>query len=313
MSTIFNEIFIVTLIAASIRMAIPLLLAATGELIAERSGVVNISLEGQMLVGAFFGFIGTYFTGSLMFGAMVGTISGVLMSLVLNYMCVTLKTDQIIVGITLNIFALGITSYFYRVIFGITTTPPSVAIYKNISIPFLSKIPYLGPIVFEQSIIVYLSILIVIVVNIMLFKTSLGLKIRAAGEYPRAAETMGVNINKLRYLSVMLCGALAGLGGSYLSLGILGRFVDNLSAGRGFIALAIVIFGKWSPYKVLGAALLFGFADALQLRLQALGVQLPYQFMLMFPYAITIIAMIVTGKNSKAPQALSVPYDREKL
>lgn len=313
MSDIFNQVFLVTFVAASIRMAIPILLAALGEIFAERSGVLNINLEGQMLVGAFSGFIVAYFTESLLLGTLAGIVSGIVLALILSYICISLHASQIVAGITLNIFALGITSFWYRVAFGVTTSPPGIETYGVIPIPLLRKIPLLGSILFEQNLLVYLSVIITIIAYIILFKTSLGLRIRATGEYPRAAETMGVNIVRIRYLSVVVCGALAGLGGTFLSLGLLGRFVDNISAGRGFISLAIVIFGKWNPILAFGAAILFGAADALQLRLQALGMQLPYQFMLMLPYALTILTIILTGKNSVAPAAIGIPYEREKL
>lgn len=313
MSDIFNQVFIITFLAASVRMAVPILLAAIGEIFAERAGVLNISLEGEMLVGAFTAFVITYYTGSLFLGTVGGMVAGVLIALILAYICLIIHSDQIITGITLNIFALGLTSFWYRVIFGITTAPPNITVYSPITVPLLNKIPFIGPVLFQQNILVYLTIIIVIAANVILFKTSWGLKVRAAGEYPRAAETMGVNILKTRLIAIIICGALAGLGGTFLCLGILGRFVDNVTASRGFIALAIVIFGKWNPYKALGAALLFGAADALQLRLQAMGLQIPYQFMLMLPYALTILALIITGKNSAAPAALGVPYEREKL
>jgi len=294
-------------------MAVPILLAAIGEIFAERAGISNINLEGQMLVGAFGAFLATYYTNSLLLGTLAGAISGALLALLLAYVCITLKVDQIITGITLNIFATGITSFIYRALFGVTSLPPAVSTYKTISIPILGKIPFLGPILFEQNILVYITVIIFIIANILLFKTKPGLRIRAAGEYPRAAETMGVNIFEVRYISTMICGALAGIGGAFLPLGILGGFVEKISAGRGFIALAIVIFGKWSPYKALGAGLLFGAADALQLRLQAMGMQMPYQFLLMLPYLLTIFAMVFTGKNTVGPAAVGKPYDREEI
>lgn len=313
MSNFLNQVFLVTFLAASIRMATPILLAAMGEIYAERAGIANINLEGQMLVGAFGAFLATYYTNNLLVGTLSGAVTGALLALLFAYVCITLKANQIIIGITLNIFAMGLTSFVYRALFGVTSLPPAIPIYEIISIPVLKEIPFLGPILFEQNILAYATIIIFIVSNVILFKTKLGLRIRAAGEYPRAAETMGVNVIGIRYLSTIICGAMAGLGGAFLPLGMLGGFVESITAGRGFIALAIVIFGKWAPYKALGAGLLFGAADALQLRLQAMGMELPYQFLLMLPYLLTIFAMIFTGKDSVGPAAVGIPYDREKI
>lgn len=316
MNNFFSQLdiaFWVTFLIASIRTAIPILLAAIGEIYAERAGILNINLEGQMLFGAFAGFIVTYLTGNLIIGTLAGAGAGLLLALLFGWISISKLANQIVAGITLNILALGVTSYFFRVIFGVTTKLPSVATYKNLEIPLLSKIPIIGDILFTNNLLFYITIIIVIVTNIALFKTTFGLKLRSAGEYPRAAETMGVNVVKMRYIALSVCGLLAGLGGAFISLGILGGFMENISQGRGFIALAIVIFGKWNPYKAMGAALLFGGAEALQVRLQAIGIQVPYQFMLVIPYLLTAIVLIMTGRKSIAPAATGIPYEREKI
>ena len=295
-------------------MAIPILLPATGEIFAERSGVLNINLEGQMLTGAFASFIVGYYTHSLMLALAAGALAGVLMALLMAVCCIRWHGNHVVVGITLNMFALGCTSFWYRVVFGVTTSPPKADVSSGtLPIPGLSKIPVLGEILFDQNFLFYVSILIVALAFFVLRRTQFGLQIRATGEYPQAAETMGVHVNRMRYISMVICGALAGMGGSFLSLISLNRFVDNITASRGFIALAIVIFGKWDPWRVFLASLLFGTTDALQLRLQAVGVDVPYQLLTMLPYLLTILVMIVTAKRSHSPAALGENYEREQL
>ena len=314
MQTVFSAAFIIPLLAAGVRMAMPIILAASGELFAERAGIMNINLEGQMLMGAFTAFVVGYYTKSISLALAAGATGGLLMALLMALACITLHTQHVVMGITLNMFALGFTSFWYRVIFGVTTAPPRADVGTGTNpIPLLSKIPWVGDILFNQNFMFYAAIVIVAVSWWVLFKTQFGLKVRAAGEYPRAAETMGANVKRLRYTSMSICGILAGLGGSYLSLITLNYFMDNITASRGFIALAIVIFGKWNPKLVLFASLLFGTIDALQLRLQAAGVNMPYQLMLMLPYLFTIIVMVITSKRSHSPAALGQDYEREKL
>ncbi|MGI6030881.1 MAG: ABC transporter permease [Eubacteriales bacterium] len=314
MESIFSATFIITLLAAGVRMAIPILLPAVGEIFAERSGILNINLEGQMLTGAFLSFIVGYYTHNLWLALLFGALAGILMAMLMALCCVRWHCNHVVVGITLNMFALGCTSFWYRVIYGVTTTPPKADVSSGtLPIPLLSDIPALGEILFDQNILFYLSVVIVIAAFYVLNRTQFGLMIRASGEYPRAAETMGVNVSNMRYISMLICGALAGLGGSFLSLISLNRFVDNITASRGFIALAIVIFGKWDPRLVFLASLLFGTTDALQLRLQAVGVDVPYQLLTMLPYLLTILVMVVTAKRSRCPAALGEDYQREQI
>ncbi|MEL7609281.1 MAG: ABC transporter permease [Bacillota bacterium] len=315
MELIFSKVFIVTLLAAGIRMAMPILLAATGEIYAERSGMLNINLEGQMLMGAFVSFVVGYYTGSMPLALISGMLAGILTALLMAVACITWNAQHVVAGITLNMFALGVTSFWYRVIYGVTTNPPKVDIVGSGTqpLPLLSQIPIVGDILFNQNYLFYASIIIVAISFFLIFRTQFGLKLRAAGEYPRAAETMGVNVKHMRYYSMIFCGALAGLGGTFLSLISLSRFVDNITASRGFIALAIVIFGKWNPWLVFAASLLFGTTDALQLRLQAVGVDVSYHFMLMLPYVLTILVMVLTAKRSQSPAALGQNYEREAL
>lgn len=314
MESLFSATFIVTLLAAGVRMAIPILLPATGEIFAERSGILNINLEGQMLTGAFVSFITGYYSHNLLLSLLAGALAGMLVGLLMALCCVRWGCNHVVVGITLNMFCLGCTSFWYRVVFGVTTSPPKADVNSGtLAIPGLSKIPALGDILFNQNFLFYVSVIIVAIAFFVLRKTQFGLQIRSSGEYPRAAETMGVNVNRMRYISMMICGVLAGMGGSFLSLISLNRFVDNITASRGFIALAIVIFGKWDPWRVFLASLLFGTTDALQLRLQAVGVDVPYQLLTMLPYVLTILVMIVTAKRSHSPAALGENYEREQL
>jgi simple sugar transport system permease protein len=226
-------------------------------------------------------------------------------------MSITLQVDQVITGITLNILALGLTGFLYRFILGKSMIPPSVTPLPVLTIPGLSRIPVIGPILFQQNIIVYATFFVCVPVStFILLKTTFGLNLRAVGEYPLAADTVGINVYAMRYMGVLIGGLFSGLGGAFMTLAQLNMFTENMTAGRGFIALAAVIFGKWHPVGAMIATLLFGVADALQLRLQALGLQVPYQFLLMLPYVLTIIALVGVVRRTNAPAALAVPYEK---
>jgi len=308
---ILNQTFLIGVLAAGVRLATPILLAALGEVFAERAGVLKISIEGEMLMGALFAFLGTFYFKNIWLGFAIGMGVAALYSLIAGLFSITLKVDQVITGITLNILALGLTSFIYRFILGKSFIPPSITALETVRIPWLSEIPVLGPILFQQNVIVYLTFfLFVPLTTILLFKTSFGLNLRAVGEYPLAADTMGVHVYRTRYICVMIGGLFAGLGGAFMTLAQLNMFTENLTAGRGFIALAAVIFGRWHPVGAMVATLLFGIADALQLRLQGLGVNVPYQFLLMLPYVLTIVALVGVVKRTNAPAALAVPYEK---
>lgn len=315
MSIILTREFIVSLFVAGVRMSIPIMLPAFGEIYAERSGILNINLEGQMLMGAFASFVVGHFTGSIVLALLAGALAGVLQAMLMALACIKWQSSHVVVGIVLNMFALGFTSFWYRVAFGVTVAPPRADVSggSSVAIPLLSKIPVLGEILFSQHFLFYLAIVIALCSSFLLNRTYFGLKVKAAGEYPLAAESMGVDIVKMRYVSMAICGMLAGLGGTFLSVISLNRFVDNITASRGFIALAIVIFGRWKPIPVFFSSLLFGTTDALQLRLQSVGLQVPYHLMLMLPYLLTVLVMIATSKNSRAPAALGYNYEREKI
>ncbi len=295
-----------TLIAAT-----PLLFAALGETLVERSGVINIGLEGILLVGAFAGMVACYFSGSPLVGLAAGAGSGVLLALLFALFAIGRNADQIVVGVSLNLFAVGLTGVLYRGIFGVTGQALQVTTFTPISIPLLVQLPLLGPALFQHTILVYLAIVLVPFFTFFLFRMRAGLQLQAVGEYPLAAETLGVPVRTVRVLALAVEGFLGGIAGSYLSLAYANTFIEGMSAGRGFIALAIVIFGRWHPRGVLWGALFFGAATALQFHLQALGSAIPYQFVLMLPYVLTLLALIFLGTQKAAPTALGQPYHRE--
>lgn len=311
LETVLSRMFVVTFLAAMVRGAVPILLPALGEIFTEESGVLNIGLEAQMLMGALVGFMAAYYTGNNWLGLLIGTLGGVLVSLLFAVLTVSLLANQIVVGITLNIFVLGLTTFFYRVLFGSAIIPPHVQAMPEVYIPVLSDLPSVGPILFQQKAIIYLAFLLVPLAHFVLYRTTVGLKVRAVGEYPLAAETVGINVRITRYLCILLSGVGAGLGGAFLSVAQLARFTDNMTAGRGFIALAIVIFGQWKPYRTALAALTFAAADALQVSLQAVGFPVPSQFLLMLPYVVTVLAMVIVARRAMAPAALAQPYVKE--
>jgi len=294
---------------ATLQSATPLLLAALGGVLSERSGVVNIALEGMMLTGAFFAVIATLTFHSAAIAILIAMVAGAAMAYIHAVVSVRFNANQIISGLAIDIFALGLTGYLLRSIYGLAG-PPDVQSYEripNITIPGLSQIPFIGQILGEQNLITYIALAILIGVHFLLFKTTFGLRLRAVGEYPRAADTAGINVQRMRYLAVIASGVLAGLAGAYLSIGFLGSFTENMTAGRGFIALAAVIFGKWTPLGAFIACLIFGFGDALGNQLQQTNV--PAQFLLMIPYILTIIALAGLVGRSNAPAADGVPYE----
>lgn len=295
-----------TLIAAT-----PLLLAALGETLVERAGVINIGLEGILLIGAFVGMVGSYFTGSPCIGLFLGAAAGVLLALLFASFTIGLGADQVVVGISINLLAAGLTGVLYRGIFGVTGQALIVKTFAPLSLPLLSSLPFFGSALFQHTLLVYVALLTVPLCAIMLFHTRAGLQLQAVGEHPQAAETLGVSVRWVRTFVLGIEGLLGGLAGSYLSLAYSNTFIEGMSAGRGFIALAIVIFGRWKPIGVLYGALFFGAATALQFQLQALGSTIPYQFVLMLPYGLTLLALALSGVRIMPPLALGQPYHRE--
>lgn len=309
---ILNEAFIIGLLASSIRVAMPLLMAGLGEIFAERSGVLNVGIEGLMLIGALCGFLGSYFTQNPWLGALVGMLAAGLVGLIHAWLSISLGADQVVSGIALNILALGLATFLNRAVFGVYTSPPQAVGFSIISVPGLSEIPFLGPVLFQHHALVFIGLLLVPITAVILFQTTWGLKITAVGEKPRAAETAGINVHVVRYVCVLIGALLAGLAGTTLSLGQLNMFKETMIAGRGFIAIAVVMFGRWNPYGALGAALLFGLAEAAQIRFQALGMQtIPPQLLSGLPYLVTLIVVIKGIGHTAAPKALCVPYLRQ--
>lgn len=293
-------------LASMLRQSVPLVLGALCGLMGERAGVINIGIEGQMLLAAFIGFLANVWTGNLFLAVMAGVLVGALLGLLLAFMSVTLKIDQIIGGTVINILALGLTGYFYQV--GLSTKGK----LQPIPLGKLADLPLVGPVLFDNPPITYAAIILVFLVHFLLFYTPWGLRTRAVGEHPRAADTLGINVYLVRYVNVVLGGALAGLAGAFLTLEAVGSFERAMTNGRGFVALAVMIFGKWTPLGSFGAALLFGFATAIQTQLQFFGwVPIPHQFIGMLPYLLTILVLAGFVGRARPPAADGIPYEKE--
>ena len=304
--------FFIGLFTAAIRAATSILFAALGEIYTERSGVYNIGLEGLMLCGALAGFMASYYTQNVWVGIAVGAMAGGMVSLLHACACILLYVDQIVSGLAINVFSLGLTSYVFKIFAGKGTLPPKTAGLVSVQIPLLSQIPIVGEVLFSHNLLVYGAFLLVPASWWVLFKTVPGLHLRAMGENPESGETAGLNVQKTRFFCVVLGGLFAGLGGAYMSLGQINVFTENMIGGRGFIALAAVIFGKWNPFGALTGTLVFGLADAAQLRLQAMGFRVPNEFFLMLPYVLTIIVLTKIVGKTKPPEALGIPYKKER-
>jgi general nucleoside transport system permease protein len=298
-----------TLLASTIRNSTPLIFAALGGMFSERSGVVNIGLEGLMLISAFAGVVGAHLTGSALVGLGFGLAAGLIFALIHALMCITFEADQIISGTAIILLALGGTGFLMVQIFGSGGTSPRVPGFKEVPIPLLSDIPLIGPALFNQSLLVYLMYLLIPITWFVVFRTPFGLRLRATGEAPEAVDTAGVSVARMRYYGVALSGILAACGGVYLSMGILSAFTEGMTGGRGFIALAALIFGRWNPIGAAGAALLFGFATAVTF--QAPQEVIPLEFIQMLPYILTIVALAAFGGRAIAPAAIGKPYRKE--
>ncbi len=297
---------------SAVRMATPLLFVALAELFSERAGLVNIGLDGLMSFGALVGFLVCYWTGNPFLGVLCGALGGVLVNMIYAFCTVTLGAQQIVYGMAINIFAPALASFIYRIVFGVSSTLAQATLMKTVAIPVLKDIPFIGKLLFDQTPMVYGVYLLVIVTAIYFNRTKSGLNYKAVGEYPKAAETMGINVVLHKYVACMICGFLAGMGGAYLTTCYVNTYSDGIVAGRGFIALAAVIFGRWSSSGVLIACLLFGFFDALQLRLQVGTDLIPYQLFQMIPYVMTLVALTIFGSRISGPKSNGKPYFREE-
>ncbi|HEX2978773.1 MAG TPA: ABC transporter permease [Anaerolineaceae bacterium] len=298
-------------LSLAVTMLAPLLVAALGELIIEQSGISNMSIEGMMVMGGACGFLASYFSGSQVVGMVAAMISTALMGLLLAVFAIKLRGSQLIVGLGLYVLGMGLPSLLYRLFIGIRLIAPQIPILPKLPIPLLSDIPYIGPIFFKQPVLVYVAYLLVPVIWFFLYKTRIGIRVRATGENPRAVDTLGINVFSIRYACTILGSALIGLGGAYLPMVLTGTYSDGMVGGRGWIALMLVIFGRWKPLGIVGGAFLFAYVEALQFRLSMLTSAVPSQFFLMLPYIVAILVLIRIYRNAEAPMGLSKPYDRE--
>jgi simple sugar transport system permease protein len=297
------------LLAGSLGLSVPLIFGALGGVISERVGVVNVAIEGQLLGGAFVGAVAGSVTHSLLVGLLAAMVAGVLVSFVLAAFAIRYLVDQVIVGVVLNVLVLGLTSFLYSTVLvndaGVLNSPPQ---FQTVPVPGLAAIPIIGPVLFDQPVIVYLMYVAVAAVTYGLFATRWGLRLRAVGEHPQAADTVGISVAGTRFWNVSLAGAVAGLGGAYFTLAAVPQFTKDVTSGAGFIALAAVIFGRWNPVRATLAALLFGFASNLQNVLGILGSPVPSDFLLMLPYVVTIFAVAGLVGQARGPAAAGKPY-----
>lgn len=289
---------IISLLLSTLRQAAPIIITAIGGMFSEVSGVVNIGLEGMMLMGAFFSAVVSYYTGSWALGILGGVVAGGVVALMHGLISIKYKGNQVVSGVAINLFASGFTVFMLRVLFNQSSNTPSVPGAPNIG---------------GVSIIIYLIYAVVLISGFFLYRTVTGLRMRAVGEYPLAADTVGINVYNIRYIGVILSGMLAGLGGSYLALGALSQFTKEMSAGRGFMALAALVFGKWKPKGIIFASLLFGFAEATQVLMQQYFIDVPPQFIQMLPYVLTLLALAGVVGKAIAPASVGKAYDKDNL
>jgi ABC-type uncharacterized transport system permease subunit len=308
---------LVALLHATIRLSTPLLFAAMGGLFSERSGVINIALEGKMLLGALTGFMIAYSTGNPWLGLGGAMIAGAIVALLFAYVTITLGADQIVTAVAINLMMVGLTGVIFRLMKAANAGSLSAPTFPTWNVPFLSDLPLIGSLFFGHLPLVYMAFLLVPLSGFVLYRTTWGLSVRAVGEHPRAADTLGVRVPLVRYLCVIWSGMMAAAGGVVLSIGFNSTFIEGMTAGRGFIAFSAIVFGQWTPLGTLLASLLFGFADAFQLRIQSgilapLGIpEIPYQFPVMLPYVVTLVALFFTGRMHW-PAAAAIPYKREE-
>ncbi len=311
---IFGPSALVVLLSSSVAFAMPTALAAIGETVSERAGVLNLGLEGMMLSGALAAFLVAFYLNSVALGTLAGVSIGVALGALMAFLSVTLRTEQIINGIAIVLLAQGLTAFIFEKLFG-GEEQPTVQGISDIDIPLLSEIPGVGPVLFEQNALFYVSVVLVVCVWLLLTRTRFGLSVRAVGERPAAADAAAVSVARTRWIALLICGGMAGMGGAVLVLGQLNIFESNVSGGRGWIAVALVIFGRWNPLLVLSGALLFGFTDALQIRVQAVsgGItsSVPTEIFGALPYAVTLIVMVAAtvwaGRDAQ-PAALGIPF-----
>jgi ABC-type uncharacterized transport system permease subunit len=308
-SLLFSEPFFVVLLGGTLTASTPIILAAIGEDLVESGGILNLGLEGMMLLGAFCSFIAALITENIYLGLLAGMAAGVVLGLFFGYLVITLRINQIVAGLGIEIFVVGFTSLLHRVFFG-REFPVVPDITGKTAIPFLSTLPYINSI-FNQHLITYISWALLPIAWWVLYKTNFGLNVRAVGENPVAADAHGVNVYRTRYMTLVVEGVLAGLGGAFLAIADLAFFVFHMTQGRGFIAIAIVMLAKWNPSKLFYGAFLFGICHSLTFGLQILGLDVPREFILMLPYVAVILLLCILARNTKLPGAFCIPYERE--
>jgi simple sugar transport system permease protein len=291
---------------------VPYVLASQGTMLGGRTGLFSVSQEGIMLVGASLGFLGAYLYGSLVYGVLLAMFVGGLFGLALAYFTTTLKMNQFVIGLSLFFIGLGLSTLFPKLVIGVTLQPPLIPTLPDVPIPGLSQIPILGDIFFNQNVLVYFAILLSIFLYYLLYKTSFGLELRSVGENPKAADSLGVNVFVMRYVTAIVGGMLMGLAGAYLPMVYTGTFTQGMVQGRGWIAIALTFFGGWSPHLIFFGALFFAGVEVLALRVQVAGLGVPYQFLLTLPYVATILVMIFASRRLRAPAFLGQNYDRER-
>ena len=297
---ILESIFSMNMLIATLRMAVPLVIASIGSVLCERSGIINLGIEGMMLVGAFGAVAGAHATGSPWLGVLTGIIVGGVFGLIHAVLCIKFRTNQAVSGVGINIFASGLTIVLCRAIWDSDGSSGTVEQVSNITIPLLNKIPVVGELFTNQSPFLYITAIIVVVSWYIMYKSNIGLRLRTIGDHPKAAATAGVNVTKYRYICVILCGMLCGLAGAYLSVDQSNLFVKEMVAGRGFMALAATIFGGWNPAGSFFASLLFAFAQAIRINIE---MALPQRILQMVPYLLTLVVLIIFGRKSQGPKA----------
>lgn len=291
---------------------VPFVLAGQGTMIGGRTGVFNVAQEGIMLVSASLGFLVSFYTHSLIMGIAAAMVVGGIFGLALAYFTTNLRMDQFVIGLALFFIGVGLSTLLPKILIGVTLTPPLIPTLKEIPIPLLSKIPFIGEIFFNQNVLVYTSILVSIFLWWFLYKTNFGLSLRSTGEYPQAADSLGINVKFMRYFSAIIGGALIGLAGVYLPMVYTGTFTEGMVKGRGWLAIALTFFGGWRPLNILFGSLFFAGIEILAYKVQVTGIGIPYQYLLMLPYVATILVMMLTFKRSTVPGFLGQNYDREK-
>lgn len=303
-------LFIENILAACIRMAAPLTIAGLGEALSERAGILNLGLEAIMLCGAFASFITTFFTDSLALGILAGILAGAVIAMIHALLCIRFRANQTIVGLALNFFALGLTGFLFLLSFGRSSVLPQCSTVQSFPLPLLSRIPFLGTVLFSHNIFVYLTMVLIFVFLFLYRKTEWGVIITAVGEHPRAADTAGLNVYRVRYAACLANGVLGGLAGAYFTLAQLGFFMEDITRGKGYMAIVAVILGRREPVRIFLSALIIGFADAIQFQLQTMNIPIPSQAFSILPYIAAVFVLFFSAGKNADPAALGVPYQR---